>query len=100
MILYAYEPTGPGICRSCRPHSTWNRGASGARRGIRIRFGWPLLVDATYHLVAPEGVGIGGADFASSSGPVAALQAGEGAIAGGHGLAGETARDLGRQLQA
>ncbi len=58
------EPTGPSICRSCRPHSTWNRGASGSRRGIRIRVGRPLLVDATYDLVAPEGVGIGGADFA------------------------------------
>src|SRR5580704_10352921 len=94
------EPTGPSICRSFRPHSTWNRGASGSRRGIRIRLGRPLLVDATDDFFAPEGAGIGGADFAQSSGAIAALQAGDGAIESGHGLAGESARDLGRHLQA
>src|SRR5690606_15410677 len=69
-------------------------------RGIGVRLGEPLLPDTTHDLVALEGAGVRGADFASQSGAVADLQACAGATEVGHRLAGAGAGDFRRKLQA
>src|SRR6516164_2380405 len=99
MLIYLHDTPGPSLCCPCRSHPTRNCRVSGPWRGIGVRPRWPLLADATHDLLALEGAGICGADFASQSGAVAALQAGAGATEVGHRLAGTGAGDLGRQLQ-
>src|SRR3974377_387909 len=100
MIIYLYDATGPSLCCPCRSHPAWNRRAPRPWRGIGVRPRWPLLADATHDLLALEGAGICGADFASPSSPVAALHAGARATKGGDRLAGTRAGDLGREIQA
>src|SRR5690606_13187809 len=95
-----HEPTERSLLRSCRSNPTRNRRAPGPRRGIGVRLGEPLLPDTTHDLVALEGAGVRGADFASQSGAVADLQACAGATEVGHRLAGAGAGDFRRKLQA
>src|SRR5262249_45932399 len=99
MLVYLADTPGPSLSCPCRSHPTRNCRASRPWRGIGVRPRWPLLADATHDLLALEGAGICGADFASPSSPVAALHAGARATKGGDRLAGTGAGDFGRELQ-
>src|ERR1700739_386477 len=99
MLIYLHDTTGPSLCCPRQPHPPPSCRASRPWRCIGVRPRWPLLADATHDLLALEGAGICGADFASPSSSVVALQAGARATKGGDRLAGTGAGDLGRQLQ-
>src|SRR5437764_15296507 len=100
MLVYLHDTTGPSLCCPCRSHPTRNCRASRPWRGIGVRPRWPLLADATHDLLALEGAGICGADFASPTSLVAALHAGARATEVGDRLAGAGAGAVGRQLRA
>src|SRR5262245_49015216 len=96
--MYLQPTIGSSLYWPCRAHPIRSCRASRPWRDIGVGPRWPLLADATHDLLALEGAGICGADFASPSSPVAALHAGARATKGGDRLAGTGAGDLGRQL--